>query len=339
MLTKAESALYGDKTKSYAFGLRTVAARKRALTKLVGDGYKKTPQRRESMQERAQRDKFIVGICSTALFCIVAAAFLSSPQKYMHSFFNGVTAWAYNVLPVLFPFALLTSAFRIFPKRSLSRALFGISADKAWFSSLICGYPVGAKLIGESNCTPRQAAQAFSFCSTASPMFLTATTAAMLGAKAAAIVTLCHVAACVLNGLLYRKKGGEMVFRSYSESFGNKVTSACLSVLCVGGLIALFYMLSDILRDLLPTADTLSLCLLSGMLEMTNGIISVCNVAEQKTAVTACCFFTSFGGACVIAQSLALLNGKVRASALILRKFTQGCIAAALGALCAFTLL
>lgn len=80
MLTKAESALYGDKTKSYAFGLRTVAARKRALTKLVEDGNKKnTPTEGKHARESTKGQIYCRDMLHSAvLYCGGGISFVAA---------------------------------------------------------------------------------------------------------------------------------------------------------------------------------------------------------------------------------------------------------------------
>ena len=86
-------------------------------------------------------------IIITLLFLFVAGVFLHSPEIYMQSFFDGLTVWAHNVLPALFPFAVLSAlAVKFFPKPrfSLCKKLFGVTADDLYIVSLLCGYPIGA---------------------------------------------------------------------------------------------------------------------------------------------------------------------------------------------------
>ena len=275
----------------------------------------------------------------TLLFVAVVAVFISAPSKYMQSFFDGLTVWAYNVLPALFPFAVLsTLTFKIVPKsnRSFTRALFGISCDRVFLMSLLCGYPIGAKAISDSDADAATATRACSFCSTAGPIFIIATVGAKLlqSTLATVILIVVHVLSAILNGLIYRKKQFAELLDSSgnftSQDFGNTVTSSMLSVLSVGGLIALFYMLTDMLRSFLPqtASSSLAFSYAVGLLEMTNGIIAVCKQADVATATVLTSSLLALGGACVFLQCYAFLaNKNVKALDVLKMKLTQSAFA------------
>lgn len=280
-----------------------------------------------------------VKIVATGVFAVVFATFLADPQKYMQSFLNGATVWALNVLPSLFPFAVLSPlALKFLPqtKRSVTKFLFGISADDAFLTSLLCGYPLGAKQLADCGFDKSTTTAACSFCSSASPIFVVATVGAkLLKSNVAAVVLLVsHVVGVVLNGLLHRKSNGNShtpLPRKFAASdVGNAVGSAVSSVLSVGGLIALFYMLTDMLKSFLPqnVANSATTSFLIGLVEMTNGIVGVCAMRNTLTAAVLSCFLLSFGGACVILQSLAFLSDKIYVGKFLIMKLTQASISA-----------
>lgn len=262
-------------------------------------------------------------IAITLIFFAVTAMFLSAPKIFMQSFLDGITVWAYNVLPALFPFAVLTPlAAKFFPgsRRSACRKLFGVAADEIYVASLLCGYPIGAKAISESVLGEDEVACACAFCSSASPVFVVATVGASLlqSKEATLILAFSHLISTVVCGLVFRKKRrSEETYKKNSDVFsfkdlGNTLTSAVLSVLSVGGLIALFYMLTDMIKSILPQAVAQSAVtgFLLGLLEMTNGIISVCAECDLFCATVLCSFLLAFGGMCVFAQSMTFLSAK-----------------------------
>ena len=275
----------------------------------------------------------------TLLFIAIVAVFISAPSKYMQSFFDGLTVWAYNVLPALFPFAVLsTLIFKIAPKskRSFTKTLFGISCDSVFLMSLLCGYPIGAKAISDSNADTTAATRACSFCSTAGPIFIIATVGSKLlhSTTATIIIIVAHVFSALLNGLIYRKKQYAELLDANSnfsaQDFGNTVSSSVLSVLSVGGLIALFYMLTDMLKNFLPQAisGSLAFSYAVGLLEMTNGIIAVCKQTDVATATVLTSSLLALGGACVFFQCYAFLGNKnVKAVDVIKMKLTQSAFA------------
>lgn len=274
------------------------------------------------------------------LFAAVAGVFLSDPIKYMQSFFDGLTVWAVNVLPALFPFAVLTAlTLKFAPKTkfSLSQKLYGISCDKIWLTSLLCGYPIGAKAIADSKVSREVATQMSSFCSTAGPIFIVATVGAKLlqNTTATFILLLSHIASGVINGFVWKRKNKSVVLSldngpSFAQDFGNTVTNSALSVISVGGLIALFYMLADMVKSFLPPtiANGVVAAYLLGVLEMTNGIFALCKLTDLATATVLCSGLLGLGGMCVLFQCYSYLGEKkVKLLDIIKMKLTQSAIA------------
>lgn len=274
------------------------------------------------------------------IFAAVLGMFVSAPSRYMQSFFDGLTVWAYNVLPALFPFSVMTAlALKCVPttKRSVTKKLFGVPCDDIWTTSLLCGYPMGAKAIADSNADADTATRLCAFCSTAGPIFMIATVGARLlhNSTAAAIILTAQVAASVLNGLIFSKKSDIPLQRENSKpsDFGGTLTDSALSVISVGGLIALFYMLSDMVKSVLPAAlsENLAVAYVFGLLEMTNGIFAVCKIADVATATVLCSSLLALGGVCVFAQCYAFLGRKrIKISRLIAMKATQCALATAI---------
>lgn len=274
------------------------------------------------------------------LFAGIAAVFISAPSRYMQSFFDGLTVWAYNVLPALFPFTVLTTlALKIKPqgKHSLTKKLFGISCDNEFVMSLLCGYPIGAKAIADSNADATIATRMCSFCSSAGPIFMIATAGAKLLQNTAATVILLvvHFLSVVLNGLLYRRKQSTVTLSESSaqfkpEDFGNTITNSALSIISVGGLIALFYMLADMIKSILPStlSNSLTVSFAIGLLEMTNGVFGVCKLTDVATATVLCSTLLALGGACVFFQCYAFLGKKnIKAVDVFKMKLTQSAFA------------
>lgn len=280
-----------------------------------------------------------IRLVATPLFAATVIIFVISPAKYMQSFMDGLTVWAYNVLPALFPFAVLTTLtlkLQTERKWSLTKKLFGIKCDSILLTSMLCGYPVGAKAIADCAADEKTATAMCAFCSTAGPIFMIATVGDKLlqNACATAIIVAVHFVSALLNGLLYRKSNAdvqvEIPARLRPNDVGDTVLNSALSVISVGGLIALFYMLTDMLKSLLPAsvADNLITAFAVGVFEMTNGIFAVCKLTDVATATVLCSALLSFGGLCVFAQCYAFLGAKqIKALTLLKMKITQSAIA------------
>ena len=275
----------------------------------------------------------------TLLFIGVATVFISSPTKYMQSFFDGLTVWAYNVLPALFPFTVITTiALKIKPqtKHFVTKLLFGVSCDNVFITSLLCGYPIGAKAIADSDADRATATRMCAFCSSAGPIFMIATVGAKLLQNTAATVILItvHILSVIANGLVYRRKE-KVELLDYGtgfkpQDFGNTITNSALSIISVGGLIALFYMLSDMVKSMLPSSvsNSLAVSFAIGVLEMTNGVFGVCKLTDVATATVLSSTLLSLGGMCVFFQCYAFLGSKnIKAVDVIKMKLTQSAFA------------
>lgn len=270
----------------------------------------------------------------TLLFALVILTFIRQPSRYMKVFFDGLTVWAHNVLPVLFPFALITTLYTRnckFGKVSISKAMFRIGCDNVFLSSLLCGYPVGARAICEEEIDPKTATAMCSFCSTPNPIFIIATVGSLLNnTTATAIVCVSQVVAMLLNGWAYTaNKQFDFVVKSQefdSKDFGNTLTNVVLSVLSVGGLIAVFFMLAEMLQVLLPASISQhpAVFFALGLLEMTSGILKICNSCDLLVATVCTSALLAFGGLCIAMQCFAFVSQKgVKFAKLLQMKCTQ----------------
>ncbi|MDD4003441.1 MAG: hypothetical protein PHE12_04515, partial [Clostridia bacterium] len=210
----------------------------------------------------------------TLIIMVIIIMFIINPQKYSKSVLNGITLFALNVLPSLLPFffltKLLTSLVNIdllthFLRRPLKK-VFKLPPQFAYimFISMISGYPIGANLVGElcardkdKNRVTRLAAVS----STSGIIFVTGTIGgAMLGNKNAALLLYAaHISAALLfafiSGLFVKNKNIYYGNGNFNNNFSDNalsqsVYSAVVSVLSVGVLIAVFYMLTDMLSAL-----------------------------------------------------------------------------------------
>ncbi len=292
-------------------------------------------------------------ILLTVLLAGVLAIFLTDSAKYMQSFFDGVSVWAINVLPALFPFMVISALIvkiNLFKKtkgKDFAKTLFLAPPSSGYIFavSLMCGYPVGAKMIseryGEGALNTVQCTKLCTFCSTAGPVFIVGTIGAKLleNGKAAAILAASHLLSAFLNGIVYRnafKDNTENSARNINDeptasALSDAISTSLLSVLSVGGLIALFYMLCDMIESFLPAwcagEGQLLTAYLFGLLEMTNGCIKVCAAADTATATVLCCSLVSFGGMCVFMQCMTFLSRcGVKAKHVLFMKITQSAL-------------
>jgi len=286
--------------------------------------------------------QFISAIALLILILIVAI----KPDSYISATYKGFIVWAKIVLPSLFAFFIFTkllmqnkNSLKIFSVINKPfEKIYNVKSVGAYtfFMSVISGYPVGSKLTYEfftqGMINKNEAHRLTAFCSTSGPMFILGSVAVSLfGNIRLGIIILCsHLLATLLNGLLYRNynvKDGYNTLKSTSnlpskESLNEIMYNTIISVLMVGGYIALCFTVMEIIFSLkitlpfsylincvLPEGSKVADCILKGIMEVTNGCVSLaesgCNL---KTACIAISSLLSFGGFSIHLQSYMFLS-------------------------------
>ena len=275
---------------------------------------------------------------------------LLSPARSIESVKNGFLLFANSVLPSLFPFFFLTKLLT--GTGICNRLSKWFSPLMRWyrcppaggyvfFMSILSGYPVGAKIASDLRqmgvLTPSDCRKILSFSSTSGPFFVVGTVgAAMLSDPVLGWIALAaHLVASLLAGWLFcrfsRPSEGpaelpQPVFSDSDRSLlSEAVSDSVLSILNVGGFIALCYVLLDLLTSahlLFPAQHlfafffekcgldpALADALCYGIVEMTRG----CSLVAATSASPAvqcvfCAFLISFGGLSIQAQALAYVR-------------------------------
>lgn len=270
----------------------------------------------------------------TALLLFAMIMFLTAPAKYAKSVLDGVSLWAVNVLPATFPFLFLTAVLTALPPFSafarrlspLAGKLFGVSGAGGGAAILasLSGYPVGARLLCdlyEGGRLPKaEAPRLARLVTTSGPMFLVGTVGCMMYRSAAAgwILLLSHLIGVWSICLVLRAKSMPAppppAAPSDRNLLYNSLLNAVLSILCVGGFIALFSCfgemlaslgLFELLSPLLGKTYSEGLC--RGLLEMTTGCAVLAREFTPLSLALSCALVT-FGGVCVLCQQGAYLS-------------------------------
>ncbi len=274
-------------------------------------------------------------LCVALLFAM--AAFLTAPARYASAVREGISLWAVSVLPAVFPFLFLcplltaTPLFRWLAKvlSPITQILFRVSGEGGClaFVSALSGYPVGARLLfelTERKKLPRgEVFRLACLCTASGPAFLVGVvgSAMFASAKLGYLLFLSHLLGVYTVSFIVR-----LFTRNYTPSAPSlppKTTAdlyqttlnAVLSILCVGGLIALFSAFGLMIQDcgiisLLssPFPDPAQAeGVLLGLLEMTGGCARLANY-PCRSSVALASFLITFGGLCVLLQQLAFLK-------------------------------
>lgn len=297
--------------------------------------------------------------------------FISSPEKYMASTLQGLVVWANKVVPALFPFFVLTklltaidTPFSVFD--GFTQKLFNAPkySGNIFCLSILSGYPVGAMLISDhykkNAITQTQAQKMFSFCSTSGPIFIVGTVGIGMfrDANVGYILLICHIIGAILNGIIFRNKEvqtNEIRVQSADISLYDNMYNSILSILFVGGYIAVSFVLVDMLYALqiIPfIANAISHiftfinpqvaeAVLSGIIEITRGCLELAGLnLSTKMQVILAGGIISFSGLCIFLQSLTFLNKiKIKKRTMLLYKFCQSLLTVGISIIVAYIFL
>lgn len=332
--------------------------------------------RTSPLSDRTRRFRRLYAVaCAAALLLLLVLR----PQRYAAACAEGIALWAKVVLPALFPFLVLTAwiarsgmAGGLGRKLSplLRRCGLPAASAGAFLLSIVSGYPVGSRVVADlqrrGEIGRADAEKLSILCSTSGPMFILGSVGNAMfgGGKAGAVLLTAHlfgVLAVALPVLLFRKRSAAAEpspspaaqrsaarairapqARAPSDTLGETVREAVLSVLCVGGFIALANVALCATEDLLllaPPRALAELCLrpfgaqacaegiVYGLIEATRGCAAL--AAADAAGLPFAAFAITFGGASILAQQLAFLRPVgVRAGRFIAVKAAQGCAAA-----------
>lgn len=327
----------------------------------------------------SDRTRRIRRLCAAACAAALLLLLVLRPQRYAAACAEGIALWAKVVLPALFPFLILTAwiarsgmADGLGRKLSppLRRCGLPAASAGAFLLSIVSGYPVGSRVVADlqrrGEIGRADAERLSILCSTSGPMFILGSVGSAMfgGGKAGAVLLTAHlfgVLAIALPVLLFRKRSAAAEpspspaaqrsaarairapqARAPSDTLGETVREAVLSVLCVGGFIALANVALCAAEDLLllaPPHALAELCLrpfgaqacaegvVYGLIEATRGCAAL--AAAGAAGLPFAAFAITFGGASILAQQLAFLRPVgVRAGRFIAVKAAQGCAAA-----------
>lgn len=289
----------------------------------------------------------------TALTVVfVMACFLAFPARYTKLVLDGATLFAVCVMPATLPFLFLTAILtrqKAFQRASgmlapLAKRAFRVSGAGGLLAvlSALSGYPVGARTLldlhSRGAIPKRETFRLAALSSTSGPMFLVGAVGAGMFQSAALgwILFISHLlgvyTVCFFLRFTAKKPSfDEAPLPAFGNGGGNPLMDSALSVLAVGGAIAIFYAFSGILRDLIGLAgvdDGYVLATVTGLVEMTSGCKLLSDVGTiYSVALSA--FLVTFGGGCVLVQQLCFLTrAGVKPLPFIGVKFLQGAAAA-----------
>ncbi len=298
-------------------------------------------------------------LLSFALFLLLIAfsLLLAFGSGYSSVVLEGLNLYLACIVPSLLPYFFITSilsSMQVTSKISNRLSFFtkrvfnvGGAVGYAFFMSLISGYPVGAKIVCDLKekglISKAESVRASALCSTSSPMFLISSVGTIMFKNLRFGLTLffCHLLSAIIVGIIfsfYHKKD-----KPFSHAFTNdknvdnvlyeSAYSAVISVLVVGTIITIFYLLTNVLFSLgllspitslfsfILGNETLGKGLTFGLFECTQGLKVLSTLKKSFFVLPISAFICGFGGISVILQSTAYLKkAKIKTAPFIFAK-------------------
>ncbi len=304
----------------------------------------------------------------TFIFLLFFAVLLTVDTHYSVSVIDGIKLWIACVLPALFPYLFITSLFSSLKStekfcRILSpvfRKLFRTSGtiSYAYLMSVISGHPVGSIVVSDlkkaNAIGDKDAIIGSCLCSSSSPVFLIASVGNLMMKSAlfGVMLFVCNTICSILVGIVFGLKHGEKhaidkkisFVKSNSNPLYDGVYTAVNSVLMVGGIITIFYLLTEALFSLqllLPVSKLFSLIFNSevigkalsfGIFENTKGLQILSTFGVKLLTLPLSAVMTGFGGISIICQSTAILKqAKIKTAPFILSKLLSAVLNFVLG--------
>lgn len=238
---------------------------------------------------------------------------------------DGIDLCLRTVVPSLFPFFVLSGILvgnlmgakpgpLSFPGRWL-----GIpqGAQSLLIPGFLGGYPVGAAAVRDAwkrgQLTDADAARILPFCNNAGPAFLFGMAAPLFSSPWAAwALWAIQIAGAFTAGILLRQEpeASPVTLPGKPVSLPDSLKSALFVTAKVSGWVILFRIVITFLRRwflwLLPSWTQV---LITGLLELANGCLSLSAIPEESLRFLLCTVFLSFGGVCVHMQTLSVTEG------------------------------
>ena len=250
------------------------------------------------------------------IILISFAFFALYPSVLISSVSNSLILWYKGVFPTLFPFAMGISmlgetGFAEYLGKKLDflvRVIFKVNGCGAFplIMGLLAGYPTGAKitadLYAKKLITKEEAQCIMSFCNNPTGyimLFSTVLSSIITG------IIFSHIYPHKISNTAFMNKPRQSSAKSIGTVISDSIYTAAHILILIGGYIILFGIINSILKEtgfLTPFGRNISL-IISGLLEMTNGINAVCltDMYTYEKAILST-FFLSFGGLAIQLQ-------------------------------------
>lgn len=263
----------------------------------------------------------------SVLFCFL----LIFPVQTLDASKTGLLLWFDTLLPTLLPFLILsqlilkTSLINILQKAAgpAFRALFHCSdaGTFCFLCGLLCGYPVGARLIAlqikDNHLTPEEGQFLLSFCNNVSPMFcISYGILYAIGTSRILPYLFVIYASPLLFGFLTRpKKMPEGRTKKQTSATENIfqfidvcIVDSFLILIKLCGYLILFTIISNAILLMIPDNFSYIAPIMSSFFEITGGLAWISKLSPGTIRSAFAIAALSFGGLCCIFQTNSVIS-------------------------------
>lgn len=254
-------------------------------------------------------------------FCIILTVILDS-KTAVDSAAKGIQMCVQQVIPAIFPILVLSiwlinamesTGFSVL--RPLGHLLrIPDHAISLLIPSFFGGYPVGAQCAVEQykhgNLLKETTEQTLSFCNNAGPSFIFGFLPLVFSNSSRIWqIWLIHIGSAVLAGAILcntKENESHRITMKNAPVMGTAVRA--MALIC--GWVTLFRVFVGFLeRWFLWRLPPLLSVILIGILELTNGCVSLQKIPDEALRTVLCSGMLSFGGLCVHMQTMSILQG------------------------------
>ena len=276
-------------------------------------------------------EQALVKIMGTLLVLFFLFCMITRPTKYISCALDGLSAWAFSVLPSVLPFMFFTKVLSSLgtmptltkPFGFLSKTLFKTPPISIYVfcMAILSGYPVGSKMVADlymqGKITKNDAIKMISFCSTSGPMFIIGAVGTIMfkSTQIGVILFVSHVFGAMINGFVFRfyKTKEETLSNNFKQSsptfdISDMVLNSTLSILSVGCIITIFFIVIECFSPIFSFLPANFSATIEGLVEITKGCLDLSLLSNKFFAICSASFVISFGGISTILQSITMLS-------------------------------
>lgn len=300
-------------------------------------------------------NKKITSFLISSLLFLFACFLFTYSSEVTRSISFSLSLWWNNLIPSLFPFFFLSEFMIEYGfidllsqlLKGVMEKFFHLSKNAAFpfAMSMISGFPSGAKyirrVVDDKMLDEEDATRLLTFTHFSNPLFILSFIASLFGQnkKVAIIILLSHYSVNFLIGFFIRGKKKEkkendtfmkhtkVAPKPFGVVFKNAIFHSFETLTLMLGTITFFLMVSSILERILPLSS-LQNAILSGLLEMTQGIKKISDlslfVPLQASFIS---FFLSFGGLSIHMQVASIISStKIKYGPYFIARILHGTI-------------